>query len=86
MFSGCTVLSDRKKTKLGSSDQEASPSESKYTGGSFSAMLADGSASLQLFLVVWIFLSSLGIIYYLGTWDLCLMNSEPTVLFLTYLN
>ena len=32
VFSGCTVLSDRKKTKLGNSDQEASPSESKNTG------------------------------------------------------
>ena len=30
--SGCTVLSDSKKTKLGSSDHEASPSESENTG------------------------------------------------------
>ena len=34
----------------------------KYRG-SFSAMLAHGSASLKLFLVVWIFLRSLGIIF-----------------------
>ena len=32
MFSGCTVPSDSKETKLGSSDQEASPSAGKYTG------------------------------------------------------
>ena len=29
MFSGCTVPPDSKETKLGSSDQEASPSASK---------------------------------------------------------
>ena len=29
MYSGCTVLPDSKETKCGSSDQEASPSESK---------------------------------------------------------
>ena len=32
MLSGCTVPADRKETKLGSSNQEASPSESKNTG------------------------------------------------------
>ena len=32
MFSGCTVLPDSKKTELGSSDQEASPSAGKNTG------------------------------------------------------
>ena len=31
MFSGCTVLPDSKETKLGSSDQEASPSAGKNT-------------------------------------------------------
>ena len=31
MCSGCTVPSDSKETKLGSSDQEASPSEGKTT-------------------------------------------------------
>ena len=29
MYSGCTVLPDSKQAKCGSSDQEASPSESK---------------------------------------------------------
>ena len=64
--------------------------------GSFSAMLAHGSATLQLFLVLWVFLRSLGVIYY-DRWvlseghknyykDWCLMNSQPTFLFLTYLN
>ena len=37
MFSGCTVLPDSKKTKLGSSDQETSPSAGKNTE-SFSVM------------------------------------------------
>ena len=48
------------------------------------------------FLVVWIFLRSLGVICY-GRWvlsvchknyfkDWCLMNSQPTFLFLTYVN
>ena len=31
-FSGCTVPPDSKETKLGSSDQEASPSADKNTG------------------------------------------------------
>ena len=59
-------------------------------------MLAHGSASLQLFLVVGIFLRSLGVICYdrcilseghknyFKVW--CLMNSQPTFLFLMYLN
>ena len=32
MFSGCTVPPDSKETKLGSSNQEASPSAGKNTG------------------------------------------------------
>ena len=32
MFSGCTVPPDSNETKLGSSDQEASPSVGKNTG------------------------------------------------------
>ena len=32
MLSGCTVLPDSKETKLGSSNQEASPSAGKNTG------------------------------------------------------
>ena len=32
MFSGCTMLPDSKETKLGSSNQEASPSAGKNTG------------------------------------------------------
>ena len=32
MFSGCTVPPDSKETKLGSSDQEASPSAGKNAG------------------------------------------------------
>ena len=56
-------------------------------------MFAHGSASLQLFPIVWIFLRSLGVICY-DRWvlsesqenyckDWCLMNSQPTCLFST---
>ena len=59
-------------------------------------MFAHGSASLQLFQVVWIFLRSLGVICY-DRWvlseghknyfkDWCLMNSQPAFLFLTILS
>ena len=59
-------------------------------------MFVHGSTSLQLFLVVWIFLRSLGVICY-ERWvlskghknsfkDWCLMDSQSTFLFLTYLN
>ena len=55
-------------------------------------MFVHRSASLQLFLVVWIFLRSVGVICY-DRWvlseghknyfkDWCLMNSQPTFLFL----
>ena len=64
MFSGCNVPRDSKETELESSNQEASSSAGKNIGGSFSAMFAHGSASLQLFLVVWIFLRSLSVICY----------------------
>ena len=91
MFFACTVVSDGKETELESSDQEASPSV-----GSFSVIFAHGSAFLQLFLVVWIFLRFQGVICYnrrvvsegfknyFNNW--CLMTSQPTFLFLTYLN
>ena len=61
-------------------------------------LFGHGSASLQLFPVVWIFLRSLGIICYNRLvllqvlhhknhfTDWCLMNSQPTFLFLTYFN
>ena len=59
-------------------------------------MVVHESASLQLFVVLWIFLRSLGVICY-DRWvlseghkncfkDWCLTNSHPTFLFLTYLN
>ena len=60
VFSGSTVPPDSKETELGSSDQEASSSAVKNTG----VVFVHGSASLQLFLVVWIFLRSLGVICY----------------------
>ena len=60
------------------------------------AWFTHGSASLQLFPVVWIFLRTLGVICY-DRWvlseghknyfkDWCLMNLQPTFLFLTYVN
>ena len=59
-------------------------------------MFVHGTASLQLFPSVWILLRSLGVICY-DIWvfsevhksyfkDWCLMNSQPTLLFLTSLN
>ena len=59
MFSDCTVPPNSEETKLGSSDQKASPS-----AGNFSAMFVHESVSLQLFLMMWIFLRSLGVICY----------------------
>ena len=57
-------------------------------------MFVHGSASQQLFPVVWIFLRSQGVICY-NRWilseghkyfkDWCIMNSQPTILFLTIL-
>ena len=64
MFSSGSVWPDIKETKLGSSNQEASPSAGKNTGGSFIVMFTHGGASLQLFWVVGIFLRSLGVICY----------------------
>ena len=66
------------------------PKTLKYWVGVQQRMFAHGSASLQLFLVVWIFLRSLGVIYF-DRWvlsegpnnyfkDWCLMNSHPTYL------
>ena len=56
----------------------------------------NGSVSLHLFLVMWLFLRSLDVICYdrcihsevtkVTSKDWCLMNSQPTFLFLTYLN
>ena len=58
-------------------------------------MFVHGSASLQPFLVVWIFLKCLGVIGYSRSVlsegdknyfkDWCLMNSQPIFLFITYL-
>ena len=59
MFSGCTMPPDSKDAKIGSNDQEDSASAGKKYSN-FSAMFVYGSASLQLFLVVWILLRSLG--------------------------
>ena len=55
MFSGCTVPPDCKETELGSRllHQQVKMCHVAY-----------GSVSLQVLLVVWIFLTSLGVIYY----------------------
>ena len=62
-FSGCTVLLDSKETKLGSSDEEASPSAGKNVGDIL-VPCTHRSVSLQLFLVVCILLRSLCVICY----------------------
>ena len=63
MFSGCTVLPDSKETRLGNRNQEASLPEGKNTKVVL-AHVIPGIVSLQPFLVVWIFLRSLGAICY----------------------
>ena len=63
MFSGCTVLSDSKESELENSNQEASPSAVKNTGIVL-AICCTWKCVLQPFLVVWIFLRSLGVICY----------------------
>ena len=63
MFSGCTVLSDSKETELENSDQEASPSAVKNSGIVL-VTCCTWKCVLQSFLVVWIFLRSLGVICY----------------------
>ena len=63
MFAGSTVLPDSKETKLGSSNQRTSRSGGKNTGIVL-VHVVHGSVSLQLFLVMWIFLRSQGVIFY----------------------
>ena len=70
MWFGCTVLLDSKEAELRSSNQEASPSAGKNSEVVCSSiMFVHGNASLQLFLVVWIFLRSFSVICY-GRWIL----------------
>ena len=57
---GCTVLSDSKETELGSSHQEVSPSAGKNNGLVLVSCCV--IVSLQLFLLVWVFLRFLGVI------------------------
>ena len=68
MLSGCIVPPDSKKTELRSGNQEASSSAGKNTrivlvpcrAWKSRMEVAHGSVSLHLFLVMWIFLRSLG--------------------------
>ena len=64
MFSGCTVPPDTKETNLGCRNKEVSPSAGKNTGIVLVCHVAHGSVPLQLFLVVYIFLRSMGVICY----------------------
>ena len=84
-----------KRPKLEVATKRLLHQQVKYRG-SFSAMFAYGSASLQLFPVMWIFRRSQGVICY-DRWDLreghknyfkdwFLMNSQPTFLFITCYN
>ena len=86
----CHLIKRRLNLKVG-----FSISRSKYQG-SLSAVFIHGSASLQLFLVMLIFLKSLGVICYYR-WvlieghknyfkDCYLMNLHPTFLLSTYFN
>ena len=64
MFSGCTVPPDIvRRPNFEVATKRLLHQQVKYWG-SFSAMFAHGSASLQLFPVVWIFLRSLSVICY----------------------
>ena len=63
MLSGRTVPPDSKEIEIGSSDQEVSPA-GKNTRVVLVPMFMHGSASLQLFPVIWICLKSLGVICY----------------------
>ena len=64
MSSDCNLPPDSKETKLGSSNEEATTSAGKNTGVDLVPCFEHGSASLQLFPVVWIFLRFLGVICY----------------------
>ena len=87
---------ESKETEVESSDQKASPSPGTNTGVVlFSAIFVHGIMSLQLSLVVWIFLRSLGVVttdqfpvrcHKNHFKDSCLMNSQPAFLFLLYFN
>ena len=92
MFSDCIVFPNSKKIKLGSSNQDAFTS----AGKNMRIVLVPSCAcvSLQLFPMVWIFLRFLGNICYNRRVlsgghknyfkDWCLVNSQPTFMFLTY--
>ena len=95
MFSSCTVPPDNKETKRGSSDQEASPSPGKNTGvvlvprHAWKYLPTTISGGVNISEVPGCHLlrqmsSHGGHKNYFK--DLCLMNSQPTFLFLTYLN
>ena len=63
VFSGCTVPHDSKETKLGSSDQEVSPSVGKITGVVLVPCLCMEVYPYNI-PVVGIFVRSLGVICY----------------------
>ena len=54
---------DSEETELGNSSETLLTQQVKVHG-QFSCNVVDGSVSLQLFLVVWIFLRSLSVIFY----------------------
>ena len=93
MFSGYTVPPDSKETELGSSDQEASPSAGKNTGivlvpcRAWKCVPTATSGGVDISVVPERHLlrqmsSHEGHKNYSKVW--CLMNSQPTFLFLTY--
>ena len=93
VFSGCNLPPDSNETKLGSRTKRLLHQQVKIPV-QFWCHIVHGSVPVELFPTVWIFLRSLGAIcydrwifsenhiYYFKDW--CLMNSQPTFLFLTY--
>ena len=92
MFYGCTVLPDSKETELENSNQEAYPLPGKNTEVALVPCLCM-EVCLYSYFQWWRYLwapwvsfitTDEGQINYFK--DLCLMNSEPTLLILGYLN
>ena len=78
------MLPDSKETELGSSDQEASPSAGKNTRVVLVPCLCMEVRPNSYFICHHRWVLSEGHKNYFKDW--CLMNSQPTFLFLTYLN
>ena len=85
MFSGCTVPPHSKETELGSSDQEASPSAGENTGKVLvSCLRMEVCPFISISGVVDICeVPGCHLLQQMSSQDWCLMNSQPTFLFLS---